>query len=540
MSVTGNFFSKLRSLAVTLEKEASQIDQAFNQEDSDYDDESPMRVLHDLRAEIMELKSGIQGTIDKNIRKGEELSSFLKVCRLLQKRNALDIQHVKDTFQQYGYKSPDAATSENEVPSENPKPEDAEECPEKTNPTNLPASSAQDKQAAWDLRAPQLSDFGLSHYQLPTVWEPSKEKQPAENVPEEKPKPLYRDIRTIGVAKTPKCSLTEEDDFSQIQHFGISDYSTNLNDDYTMALINKKKGSDKQTSQSLKSLLATPAQLKHRNDFSNLNSPLPPIFCTPGLKVHGKGTALQIEDDDTELVIHGKRRNERDVSAAETVSSNLVSSLHTLGKDTDVFSPHPPAFCTPGLKVQKKDISSMAERPGEDREADKAVSLDVPQAPSFETKWLKSDPLARSLDITEPIPRPDLTHTVYLEQFAPLGLNTFGNTAKKTSPPKLREFPISTPPRPEITMRLSEDMFKCNARPASPPKMSEYENMLRTPTRPEMTACISDNISQVPSITLLSHYGDSKFRLPWEDPQSMYPVKRNAENKENSQKNRHL
>lgn len=532
MSVTGNFFCKLRSLAITLEKETAHLDQAFNQEDSDYEDESPMRVLHDLRSEIVGLKTDVQGTINRNLERGDELNAFLKICRVLQTRNCSDIHQIKDTFQKYGYKPSELDTSENEIYNEDPKPDGAAENKHNTGPADPPPDPpAIQKLTISDLRAPQLSDFGLSYYPLPTVWEPQNDKRHVK-VPEEKPKPLYKDIRTLNVAKTPKCALTKEEDFSQIQHFGISDYSNNLNDDYTIALFNKKKGSvaencTKETSQNLKSLLATPAHQKYKNDFYSVDSPLPPMFCTPGLKVHKKADKETFDSNQPASIRSGSD------SSSEESSSQAVHSVQALERDINsVNSPQVPTFCTPGLKVQKKEIRHAVEKPVEAKEVNVIRSLDTPPIPSFETRWLKTD-ATTSLDITEPIPRPKMSHTVYLEQAAPLGINAdkYGNPAKPMSPPKMRDFTIGTPPRPEMTARLTEDVFKYSIKPASPPKVSEYENLLWTPTRPEMTTCITEDISQ-----LLSRYCENKTKPSWQDPQGMYTRNRDprdTENKEN-------
>ncbi|XP_018420448.1 PREDICTED: spindle and kinetochore-associated protein 3 [Nanorana parkeri] len=531
MSVTGNFFCKLRSLAITLEKETAHLDKAFNQEDDDYEDESPIRVLHDLRSEIIGLKTDIQGTIDKNSKKGEELTAFIKLCRVLQARSSTDIHEVKDIFQKYGYKPPD--TSENEVFDENPKPDGADDSKHNRDPADLPlAPPAMQKRELLDLRAPQLSDFGLSHYQLPTVWEPQNDKLHVK-VPEEKPKPFYKDIRTLNVARTPKCSLTKEEDFSHIQHFGISDYSNNLNDDYTIALLNKKKGSvaencTKETSQNLKSMLATPAQLKYRHDFYSADSPLPPVFCTPGLKVHKKEETCDLNQPKS--IRSGSDNSSEECSSSKALGRECITTDFVLSNIDNVNSPQPPTFCTPGLKVQHKEKSREVEKPVENKETNVAKTLDTPPVPSFDTRWLKSDPLARTLDITEPISRPEMYHTAYLEQAAPLGLNSdrYEHPARMTSPPKMRDFTIGTPPRPEMTTCLTEDVLKYSIKPASPPKVSGYENLLWTPTRPEMTSCIAEDISQ-----LLSQYCETKTKPSWQDPQGMNTRNRHTENKEN-------
>ncbi|KAM4046772.1 spindle and kinetochore-associated protein 3 isoform 2-T4 [Anomaloglossus baeobatrachus] len=448
MSVTVNFFSKLRHLALTLEKETAQLEQVFSHEDNDYEDESPMRVLHDLRSDIMSMKSDIQATIDKNETKGQELNSFIKICKVLQQRNASDIQLIKDTFQKYGYNLPEAEEHDDSAEEVNSK--SVEEGCQSADPPGLPPPPVMEKPAAWDLlRVPQLSDFGLSHYQLPVVWKP----QIKEQAPEEKPKPLYQDIRCINVAKTPKYALCREEDFSQIQHFGISDNSANLNDDYTMALINKKKGSGPEKpegpSKDIKNLLATPAHPTYKSDFRCVDSPLPPVFCTPGLKVLKKvGLNVLDEQCDTKHLESKADGTHEATSSSQERNQNRLDVYQSLQSSRDVVdSPRPPTFCTPGLKVQKKDLAFVDPEPSESKETSVVKSLDTPPIPSFETKWLKND-------------------TIY------------------------------------------------NVKLASPPKVSEYEKLLWTPTRPEMTS-----ISQI-----LARYCENEIKPSWQ---------KTSENKEN-------
>ncbi|XP_063807696.1 spindle and kinetochore-associated protein 3 [Pseudophryne corroboree] len=536
MAVIGNFFSNLRSLAITLEKETAHIEQVFSQEENEYEDESPMRMLHDLRSEMMELKTDIQGTIDKTRWKGQEVMSFMKMCKVLQQRNASDLQQIKDTFQKYGYKPLDGDASDNEMTDET---ENGDENNHNTDPQAPPPPPALDKQPAWDLmRVPQLSDFGLSRYQLPSAWEPQSNKMHVRSALEVKPEPSYKEICSVQVAKTPKCALTmEDDDFSQIQHFGISDYNTKLNDDYTLALMNKKKGSgpekSKDTSRSLKTILATPAHLTYKNDFSNVDSPLAPVFYTPGLKVHKKRADCGLQDGDSEIEHHGSAADVLDDAATLTSSTRdmkchfTLPAYQSLRSDREIVdSPHPPKFCTPGLKVHKKDLGCGAEKSLESKGV--VERLDTPPVPSFETKWLNSDTMARSLDITEPIPRPELSHNVYLEEAVQLVLKSdkhYGNPTKAASPPKMWDFQISTPPRPEMTTSLTEDLFKYNMKLASPPKVKEYENLLKTPVRPEMTSCMTEAIPQI------SQYG--KAKPSWDNPQGTSIGKGGMENKEN-------
>ncbi|XP_075448385.1 spindle and kinetochore-associated protein 3 isoform X2 [Ascaphus truei] len=456
VSVTGNFFSRLRSLAVTLEKETQQLEQVFSNEESDldYEDESPMRVLHDLRSEIKSLKGDIETTVDIFFTKGQEIAAFLKVCKVLQQRTASDVQQVKDAFQKYGYKPLDIGNSESE---------NDDQSPHKSDPEDIPPLPALEKPStSWDLlHPPQLSDFGLSHYQFPSAWGSLANKVPTKTSLEENATNVLKaptDILPFNVAKTPKCDLRLEDDFPQIENFGVSDYSTNLNDDYTMALINKKmqkKGNVPENaakeihseeicpSRDLKNILATPAHGSRRADTARVNSPLPPVFCTPGLKVHKKESALFVE----------------------TLPSK--------------------------------------EPPVTDHVA-------TPTVPNFETNWPKSNAAAKPMNVTETMLRLDVSHKLYFEDPAPLVLSAdkySEDPAQISSPPKTREYYIATPPRPEMTISLTEDIFKNHMNPSSPPKMSEYKKLFWTPPRPEMTSCITEDVSQT-----FSQYCDNKTK----------------------------
>ncbi|KAM8975232.1 spindle and kinetochore-associated protein 3 [Pelodytes ibericus] len=537
MSVTGNFFGKLRALAITLEKETDKLEQAFNKDDEEYEDESPMRVLHDLRSEIKVLKDDMQATIDKKHVIGQELSDFIRVCKVLQQRTTSDIQQIKETFLQYGYTSPNNEHPGNsEVSNGNGKSDNGEQNSHDSELEDLPAMPTLEKQSnSWDiLRGPQLSDFGLSHYQLPSIWEPQTNFQVTKPAGEN-PKPVFNDMYPRNVAKTPKCALRMEDDFSQIEHFGISDSSTNFNDDYTMALINKKvqkkgpvpdiheKGPG--TVRNLTNMLATPSHVSHRTDFDSVSSPKPPAFFTPGLKVHRKETAetkpLQTEDAGE---VPGTTALSRNVKTSLAASSYMTLESNAVA----VNSPLPPAFCTPGLKVHKKAPMFV-----ETSEPSVTKDTATPPLPSFETNWLKSDTGTNPLDITEPIPRPELSHRLYLEDTATLAFSSdlcYAYPAKMASPPRRRNYTLDTPPRPEMTTSLTEELFKYNTKPSSPPNISGYENLNWTPARPEMTSCITEDISQI--LTLYCDNSTNHSGAVWENKRSI-PGNREYKDKEN-------
>lgn len=100
------------------------------------------------------------------------------------------------------------------------------------------------------LRNPQLSDFGLSHYAFSKPWSALHGQQHVANASQENAKhktPLKTEAPCV-LPKTPKCML-KMDDFEcvtpKLEHFGISEHTMCMNEDYTMALIRKTAQSDK-------------------------------------------------------------------------------------------------------------------------------------------------------------------------------------------------------------------------------------------------------------------------------------------------------
>ncbi|XP_053062402.1 spindle and kinetochore-associated protein 3 isoform X2 [Acinonyx jubatus] len=143
-------------------------------------------------------------------------------------------------------------------------------------------------------RSPQLSDFGLERYMISQV--PPNPPQ-AVNAHEEEPRIVIPSSKqsVVKVLKTPKCAL-KMDDFEcvtpKLEHFGISDCTACLNEDYTMGLKNMKENKSEEAIESepvtSNHFFATPGliiqQLK-KNDGDYTDSPLAPTFCTPGLKI---------------------------------------------------------------------------------------------------------------------------------------------------------------------------------------------------------------------------------------------------------------
>ncbi|KAK7800610.1 hypothetical protein U0070_024236 [Myodes glareolus] len=162
----------------------------------------------------------------------------------------------------------------------------------------VPSSSVAEKPL---LYSPQLSDFGLERYMVSRVT--PNPPQTTENLEEEclSETPPAKDS-CITVPKTPRCAL-KMDDFEcktpKLEHFGISEYTMCLNEDYTMGLKNMKNikssplstasgeamGTGSVTTESSFAIPRSVSQQLGKTDAEYTDSPLPPKFCTPGLKI---------------------------------------------------------------------------------------------------------------------------------------------------------------------------------------------------------------------------------------------------------------
>lgn len=122
------------------------------------------------------------------------------------------------------------------------KPESSEcERPEKPDLKDdlLDSAAASTSVSEKSPRSPQLSDFGLERYIVSQVL-PNPPQ--AVNNQKEEPK-ILTPFSKHSLLKTPKCAL-KMDDFEcvtpKLEHFGISEYTMCLNDDYTIGLKNVK------------------------------------------------------------------------------------------------------------------------------------------------------------------------------------------------------------------------------------------------------------------------------------------------------------
>ncbi|XP_059680495.1 spindle and kinetochore-associated protein 3 [Gavia stellata] len=418
MDVSRDFFGKLRALALTLEKEASQLERALRREDTDYEDESPIRVLHDLHCEIKTLKEDVNASLGKSCSEKQAINDFMKASEILMQRNAADLGKIRELFQKYGYKPRvKDSTEEEEVNSDSVVSVQNKSDEEKADSVpHLPACTEKPLVPKDPLRDPQLSDFGLSQYAFSRPWSAVK-GQHATNTYQENSKnrtPLKTQT-PCSLPKTPKCML-KMDDYEcvtpKLEHFGISEHTMCMNEDYTMSLIRK-------TAQTSKKLV--------KKDDHEVNVPemtSREIMVTPGPKIK---------------------------VAAENAADWMASPMILV-------------FCTPDVKNPSRTNSTVLSRSPETHELPLPSHTGTPQFPDFETRWLKTEAKqVKQGGKIESVIKNDATDKQYTEDSIPFAVSSdeylkhFGDP----SPPKINHYDqlLNTPPPPEIT-RIPDDVLQ--------------------------------------------------------------------------------
>ncbi|KAJ7320181.1 hypothetical protein JRQ81_019692 [Phrynocephalus forsythii] len=291
MDVTGSFFNKLRTLAVTLEKQIEQLKHVFHADGTELDDDSPMRYLHELHSDVRTLKGDADNTLCKSSSERDTTYDFIKASKVLMKRNATVLEEIRDLFQKYGYKpvvSKDAATKDEAEVNSASATFDQEEpkdlvCPGKSSGPYSP------------LHIPQLSDFGLSKYALPSTAGTMPIETQA-HVQKEEPQ-----------GNTSGCLSPKAETFHiHGRDLCLNDETTTLVDDQTIFLLNNSKNirQSKTLSESVvisaAKNLDTPKQADKLCDY--MASPAAPEFCTPGVKIpHKKKTVLPKSSESNNL-----------------------------------------------------------------------------------------------------------------------------------------------------------------------------------------------------------------------------------------------
>ncbi|XP_068428868.1 spindle and kinetochore-associated protein 3 [Clinocottus analis] len=296
MDPTARFFTALRKMAVTLESETEKLQHAFKNRDNDDEGDGDAtakatRAFHEVNCDVGVLKGQIQGQIAQQRAQENEVTGFLKACRVMEQRVAKDIQALKGHWEKYGYQAPretrgpskaeddEASEAEDEAADESETKSTSGDEENREEDRGPPSSPPPGPPPFIDmLRTPQLSDFGLSEVEMKRAlagagWYTQVPPLPVLSLPQPSlstPTPL-----------TPKCTLRMDDDelqTHQMPNFGLSENTMCLNNDFTMDLYRKNNGKPQRPPlrppvNALVEGLHTEAQ--------SLESPEPPAFYTP-------------------------------------------------------------------------------------------------------------------------------------------------------------------------------------------------------------------------------------------------------------------
>ncbi|NXR50967.1 SKA3 protein, partial [Hippolais icterina] len=487
MDVTGKFFGKLRDLALTVEKEVKQLERAMRREDADYEDESPLAALHDLHCEIKTQKEDVNASLGKICSEKKAIHEFMKASEILMQRNTADLENIRELFQKYGYKPHVKDSTAMSVPNKSDE-EKANDVP------HLPASTEKPPLPKDPLQNPQLSDFGLSQYAFPRPWSAVK-AQHTTSAPQQRSKnetPLKLQTPR-ALPKTPKCKL-KMDDYEcvtpKLEHFGISEHTMCMNEDYTMSLIHK-------TSQTIKKFLCRLGKLSLFACCCLLT-----VYAIFSLEYVGyEKIIFKISVSNVmgyilnSLLVKGEDDNGGNLPEM-TVKEIMVTPASKSSKraENDDWMASPMVFvvCTPKMAVSSKTNNTALSRSPETKELPLPSHIATPQCPDFQTRWLKAEAKVVNSNYVH-------FHMLCHKQILKYFLLCHCKRGKIESVTK--NDAKGTPYKEErIPFASSSDEYLKHCGDPSPPKLEHYDELLSTPPPPEITK-IPDNV-----LKMLSQY----------------------------------
>ncbi|NXU09665.1 SKA3 protein, partial [Pardalotus punctatus] len=470
MDVTRGFFGKLRDLALTMEKEVKQLERAMRREDADYEDESPTTVLHDLHCEIKSQKADVSASLGKSSSEKQAIHEFMKASEILMQKNAANLGKIRELFQKYGCKPYVEDSTAMSVQNKSDE-EKANAVPD------LSACTVKPLLPKDPLHNPQLSDFGLSQYTFSRPWSAVK-GQHTSNAHQQKNVILNSKNKTPlklrtphALPKTPKCKL-KMDDYEcvtpKLEHFGISEHTMCMNEDYTMSLINKTSQTIKNWASSLLFNSGT------RMTFF--------FFVFAAFKEY-----CNLDESIYQLKLYGFLENETGTGNSYCVCVCVCMCIilflfHSplLSTADWMASPMVLVFCTPDVKVSSKTNSTVLSRSPETKELPLPSHAATPQCPDFQTRWLKAEAEVVNSNYVH-------FHMLCHKQFLKWGetKSVTKNDAKDTQYKEDR-----------IRFSASSDEYLKHFGDPSPPKLECYDQLLNTPPPPEITS-ITDDVLKI-------------------------------------------
>ncbi|NXU30936.1 SKA3 protein, partial [Thalassarche chlororhynchos] len=523
MDVSRVFFGKLRALALTLEKEVRQLERALRREDTDYEDESPVRVLHDLHCEIRTLKEDVNAGLGNSCSEKQAIHDFMKAIEILMQRNAADLGKIRELFQKYGYKPhvKDTTEEEEEINSDSTVSVQNKSGEEKADDApHLPACPEKPLVPKDPLRNPQLSDFGLSQYAFSRPWSAVK-GQHTTNAYQENSKnrtPLKTQTPCI-LPKTPKCML-RMDDYEcvtpKLEHFGISEHTMCMNEDYTMSLIHKTAQTSKNCAlceNHFKNSSQTPPTLFFR--FAVLKQVKRTIyFAAPTTKLKPKVIAKEKKEkkkclNKSVYCYLLVKKDDHEVNVPEMTPREIMVTPGPKPKVTAenadwMASPMILVFCTPDVKIPSRTNSTVLSRSPKTNELPPPSHTGTPRFPDFETRWLKPEAKVVNSNYVH-------FHTLFtISSFSNVSLGFFSNTTfsygEKIESVTKNDATNKQYIEDSIPFAVSSDEYLKHFGDPSPPKINHYDQLLNTPPPPEITK-IPDDVLQI--LSKYNHKVDS-------------------------------
>ncbi|NWZ63102.1 SKA3 protein, partial [Acrocephalus arundinaceus] len=439
----------------------------------DYEDESPLALLHDLHCEIKTQKEDVNASLGKSCSEKKVIHEFMKASEILMQRNAADLENIRELFQKYGYKPHDEVNSESAMSVQNKSDEEkANDVP------HLSASTEKPPLPKDPLQNPQLSDFGLSQYSFSRPWSVGKAQHTTRaHQQRSKNETPLKLLTPRALPKTPKCKL-KMDDYEcvtpKLEHFGISEHTMCMNEDYTMSLIHK-------TSQTI----------KNNADLSWASS----VIFSSGTRM----TTLHLLLLKNNVIWMDQAKYQKDTHVLENETGTCNSYIFVcvctyifliifcsplIAADDWMASPMVFVVCTPKMAVSSKTNNTALSRSPETKELPLPSHIATPQCPDFQTRWLKEE---------AKVVNSNYVHFRMLchKQILKWGkIESVTKNDAKDTPYKQERIPFAS----------SSDEYLKHCGDPSPPKLEHYDELLSTPPPPEITK-IPDNV-----LKMLSQY----------------------------------
>ncbi|NXX21539.1 SKA3 protein, partial [Podargus strigoides] len=477
------------------------------------------------------LKKDVDDSLRKSCSEKQAIHDFMKASEILIQRNATDLGKIREVFQKYSYKphvKDSAVDSDSTVSVQNKSDEDkADDVP------HLPPCTEKPLVPKDPLCNPRLSDFGLSHYAFSMPW--SAVKKHATNAHQENlttRTPLKTYTPSV-LPKTPKCML-KMDDYEcvtpKLEHFGISEHTMCMNEDYTMSLLRK-------TAQKSKNIFTMGECTVYLLSFAFLNHlGFEDVVCSryyvANLKIEIKGfkrfRSIDLEKKPSKpfskmphcrnsvlsltsssptlqtalILLQLVEEDDCEVKVPEMTPRKImvtpVTKPKVAAENADwMVSPMVLVFCTPDVKISSTNNLALS-RSSETNVLHLSSRTRTPQVPDFETRWIKREA--------------KVVNSNYVHFHILFTIGSFSYQVKQGEKIELvikNDATDKQCTKDSIPFAMSSDEYLKHFGDPSPPNIKHYDQLLSTPPPPEITR-IPDDVLQI--LSRYNHKDSSKAK----------------------------